>query len=689
MTSTLFGQIGPYAIERPIGQGGMASVFLARDTRTGASVALKVVHLGADEEAREILESERRGADLQQRFSTVSPYVPKVYESGFTDDYFYIAMEFIAGEDLSQTIHRGPLPWARAVGITMQLCEFLDQADRFEADATSRRVLLHNDLKPRNIRVITPIETGDADAIKVLDFGAAKALSLSRKVTRNDFGSTAYLSPECLESGDRDLHSDAWSLGVLLYEMVRGRQPFRADDTRHLEKRIRSRQPPDRIGGECPPALEAVIGKLLAPYPADRYGSPAEIHADLARAKAGADTAALAEGWGSDLGVRPEGQPRGSDAGVRPWGQTLGSDPGVRPGGRTPGDEPATRRTEPERQEPVTRATARELRESTEPVTRRTEAPAAGSTVAAAPPAPPVAIPAPGRRLPRLIRNIAIVLLLALGANEGCVASNANDLADTVPLQNFQGLADLWPQYHALDNRSLLGGMGVSHLKRALTSQTMVLAERVMTNYRTAQPTVRENQWKEASDGLRRAVALAPGNTNMRAALSYCDGQLHRINGEALKARKEPAKAHEEFTEAIVAFREASELRPGWPDPFLGLARAFIYGLEDVDRGADALAQAEKNGHQPSEREATQLADGYRARGEALLRTGQTLKGTPQERDYLTRANVAFHDALERYTTVSNFGNAAANIRETQKRIDRIEERLKELNRFRGWWPWG
>jgi hypothetical protein len=667
MTSTLFGQIGPYAIERPIGQGGMASVFLARDTRTGASVALKVVHLGADEEAREILESERRGADLQQRFSTVSPYVPKVYESGFTDDYFYIAMEFIAGEDLSQTIHRGPLPWARAVGITMQLCEFLDQADRFEADATSRRVLLHNDLKPRNIRVITPIETGDADAIKVLDFGAAKALSLSRKVTRNDFGSTAYLSPECLESGDRDLHSDAWSLGVLLYEMVRGRQPFRADDTRHLEKRIRSRQPPDRIGGECPPALEAVIAKLLAPYPADRYASPAEIHADLARAKAGADTAALAEGWGSDLGVRPEG--------LTPGSVTTGS------------DEPVTRRTEPALDEGVTRPTPRDLRETPEPATRRTEAPQAALT--AVDPAPLIVVPTPRRKVPRLIRNIAIVLLLAMGANEGCVASNANDLAGTVPLQNFQGLADLWPQYQALESRSLLGGMGVSHLQRALTSQTMVLAERVMANYRTAQPTVRENQWKEASDGLRRAVALAPGNTNMRAALSYCDGQLHRINGDALKARKEPAKAHEEFTEAIVAFREASELRPGWPDPFLGLARAFIYGLEDVDRGADALAQAEKNGHQPSEREATQLADGYRARGEALLRTGQTLKGTPQERDYLTRANVAFHDALERYMTVSNFGNAAANIRETQKRIDRIEERLKELNRFRGWWPWG
>ena len=249
------------------------------------------MHLGTDQEAREILESEQRGAELQQRFSALSRFVPKVYDSGFADDHFYIAMEYIAGEDLSQAIHRGRMPWQRAVTITMQLCEFLEDADRFEADATSRRVLLHNDLKPRNIRLT------EGDAIKVLDFGAAKALSLSRKVTRNDFGSTAYLSPECLESGDRDVHTDAWALGVLLYEMVRGRQPYRADDTRRLEHLIRSRQAPESISGYCPPALEAVIAKLLAPYPADRYSSPAEIYADLASAQAGQDTRALAEGW--------------------------------------------------------------------------------------------------------------------------------------------------------------------------------------------------------------------------------------------------------------------------------------------------------------------------------------------------------------------------------------------------------
>ena len=663
MTSTLYGQVGPYAIERPIGQGGMASVFLARDTRTDATVALKLVHTGTDDDAREILEAERRGAELQQRFSAISAYVPQVYETGFAPDYFYIAMEYIAGEDLSHAIHQGPMPWSRAASIAMQICEFLEHADRFETQEGSRRVLLHNDLKPRNIRLMA------GDRIKVLDFGAAKALSLSRKVTRNDFGSTAYLSPECLESGDRDRHSDAWALGVLLYEMVCGRQPFRADDTRLLERRIRSRRPPETMDGCCPPALQAIIARLLAPYPADRYASAAEIRADLARAQAGEPPEAVAQGWPARLHDEPptrRTQPPLDDARGRPADV-----------------EPDTRRTQP----PV----------DADPETRRTN-----GTGASQPDAPDVP-PAPGggasntgapdvqstrslrHRIPKLLRRAAIVIIVALVLNESCVASSANDIADTVPLQDFAGLSELWPRYQSLAGASTFG-WGVSRLESVLTQHTRVLADRVIANYRTPMPTVRENQWKAARDALRRAVALAPRSTELRAALRYCEGHLHRINGEASKERGQEAPAQQEFADALVAFREAAELRPRWPDPFLGLARTFIYGLEDVDRGADALAQAEKFGHQPSERETTQLADGYRARGETLARTAQTLRGMPQERDFLNRAGEAFREALKRYTAVSGFGNAALSIRYTQTRIDRIGQRLDELGK--GGWPW-
>ena len=183
---------------------------------------------------------------------------------------------------------------------------------------------------------------------------------------------------------------------------------------------------------------------------------------------------------------------------------------------------------------------------------------------------------------------------------------------------------------------------------------------------------------------LARAVTLAPGDASLKAALQLLRGTSASHQRRGREGARRAAQAQQEFTEALVAFREAAALRPNWPDPFLGLARTFIYGLEDVDRGADALAQAEKRGHAPGERETTQLADGYRARGETLLRTSQTLKDLPQERDYLTRAADAFREALTRYANVSGFGNAAVNIRDTQKRLDRVEERLAEISRLEG-----
>ena len=86
------------------------------------------------------------------------------------------------------------------------------------------------------------------------------------------------------------------------------------------------------------------------------------------------------------------------------------------------------------------------------------------------------------------------------------------------------------------------------------------------------------------------------------------------------KARRLPAEAQREFADAVAAFREAAELRPDWADPYLGLARTFIYGLEDVERGADALLRAERAGYTPGNREAAQLGDGYRTRADTLLR---------------------------------------------------------------------
>ncbi|MCA1562749.1 MAG: serine/threonine protein kinase, partial [Acidobacteria bacterium] len=267
--TTVFNRVGRYEIHEQIGRGGMAVVFLATDTMTNQRVALKLVSIEADRDGQQVLEAERWGATLQEEFCRESRYVPVVYDHGTYGQYFFIAMEYLEGRNLSEVIGEGPMPADRAAHIATQLCEFLQAADAFERTLDGRKFnrLLHGDLKPRNIRVL------DGDEIKVFDFGIAKALSLSRKVTRNDFGSIAYLSPERLESGEIDALAEFWAVGVLLYEMVSGVQPFRAADTRRLEQRIRARQPPPPLDGACPPGLQAIIAKLLAPVSTDRYST--------------------------------------------------------------------------------------------------------------------------------------------------------------------------------------------------------------------------------------------------------------------------------------------------------------------------------------------------------------------------------------------------------------------------------
>jgi len=627
--TTVFQRIGPYEILEEIGRGGMAAVFLATDTRANRRVALKLVPTGNDREAREILEAECWGAKLQEQFCRASGHVPAVYEHGTEWGYFYIAMEYLEGPTLSEVIAGGPLNSERAAGIGVQLCQFLEAAHGFEVTIDGRplRSLLHGDLKPRNIKVT------EDDRVKVLDFGIAKALSLSRKVTRNDFGSIAYLSPERLESGEIDPQADFWAVGVLLYEMVSGGLPFQAPDTRRLEQRIQSGQPPTTLEGRCTPGLAAVIGKLLAGQPEDRYAAAAAIRDDLERVIAGQETQAEHEGW-----------------------LTRAT------------DQPPTRRTRPpERIE--------------DEVTRRTREPVAAQEITVARQDHLVgrtqpSSSSPGTRISRrpVLRTVLVVIALAIALNEIRVAAAARRLEAGVPTQELDGLAEVWDQYEALSRRSLR--IGVIGLERALAQQTGILSDRVIANYRTALPSVRETQWRLAREALAHAVSAVP-SAERKASLRYCDGHLHRIDGEARKARGKSVEAQQEFTDAVTAFREAAQLRPNWPDPFLGLARTFIYGLEDVDRGADALTQAQRLGYTPGDRETTQLADGYRARAETLARTARTLAGFAQEQEYLTRSAEAYRRALDLYTKVVGFADVARTMRLTQRALDQVEQRIE------------
>jgi len=631
-------RVGPYEIVHEIGRGGMAVVFAATDSRDGRRVALKLVPAGTDQDAQEVLEAERWGAKLQEQFCRISQNVPVVYEHGTEGGYFYIAMEYLDGRNLSEILTAGAMSPGRAVNIAIQLSHFLEAAHGFESTIDGRRLhsLLHGDLKPRNIRVLWP------DTVKVLDFGIAKALSLSRKVTRNDFGSITYVSPERLESGEIDAYADYWAVGVLLYEMLSGVQPFRAPDTRRLELRIRSQRPPDPLGPPCPPALQAIVAKLLAGRPADRYGDARAIREDLERYLSGRTTEAEREGWPA----------AGSVA-------------------NTQHDEPPTARTQP----PAPPAVPAPPAGVDEDATRRTPRVAPASDAAAVSPNHVIfrADPMPQRRGRRYLQGAFALLAFFAVGHELMIAARAERLKADVPAAELDGIGDLWEQYHALGARSLK--LTTSRLGQALTRRTVTLADRIIGNYRTPAPTVREAQWTIAREALEQALAANPGDAQVKGALRYCEGHLHRINGEARKMHNRNVEAQREFTDAVSAFREAAELRPKWPDPFLGLMRTFIYGLEDVDRGEDALKQAQRLGYTAGDRETVSLADGYRSRALTLARTARTVTGTAAEQDYLSRAEDAYRRAIALYSKVPGFADAPRSLRAAQHGLEQVEQR--------------
>ena len=274
---------------------------------------------------------------------------------------------------------------------------------------------------------------------------------------------------------------------------------------------------------------------------------------------------------------------------------------------------------------------------------------------------------------------MTLLVILGVAGNDIWVGVTAAKVAESVRTRELEQLGPSWDRYDDLSRQAYLH-FATTGLRRSLTQRSALLADRVIANYRTSLPTVREAQWQAARDALARAVSAAPDDRQLRAALRYCEGHLHRINGEAKRSRRRLAEAERDLTEAVAAFREAAELRPGWPDPFLGLARTFIYGLQDLDRGADALRQAEHNGYTPGERETVQLADGYRLRGDTLTRNARQLYGMPQESDYLDRAAEAYRQALNLYLSLKDFSTVGPTIRLVQRALDRVEQRISEMS---------
>jgi cytochrome c-type biogenesis protein CcmH/NrfG len=200
----------------------------------------------------------------------------------------------------------------------------------------------------------------------------------------------------------------------------------------------------------------------------------------------------------------------------------------------------------------------------------------------------------------------------------------------------------------------------------------------VIRNYSTGVSGIREAQWEQARTPLVRAARLDPDDSRLRATLRFIEGHLHRIDGDGHTERRQLVLAQREYAEALTAFREAAELRPRWPDPFLGLARTFIASLADLEKGEDAIAQAQRLGRVSLEPETRMLAAGYRKRGDTFAANAAKFAATPQEEPFLTRARASYQRSIELYASLPGVSPAEA-IRASQRGLDRVEERLDQL----------
>src|SRR2546430_2359286 len=262
---------GRYALEREIGRGGMATVWLARDFKHGRAVAVKVLR----PDVASALAAERFLREIGIAARLTHPHIVPVFDSGKADGFLYYVMPYVQGESLRQRLEReAQLPLIEALGIAREVADALDYAHRHG--------VVHRDIKPENIL----LEEGHA---VVADFGVARAIAAAapgEALTEAGLaiGTLHYMSPE-QAAGERDVdgRADTYALGCVLYEMIAGVPPFQGDTAEGVlrQQLIETPRPLSAFRGEVPDAVEAAVSKALAKEPADRWRSGTEFLAAM------------------------------------------------------------------------------------------------------------------------------------------------------------------------------------------------------------------------------------------------------------------------------------------------------------------------------------------------------------------------------------------------------------------------
>ena len=266
-------QVGKYEVQKHLGKGATGTVYLAKDTFTGKEVALKTIE-------PEVFHDPEFGTVYRSQFLNEAslagklrhPHIVSILDAVVSEESGHIAMELVMGGDLSKHVTAGKLlPIADVLQIGFKCCGALEYA--------FKEGIVHRDIKPANIMIAEGTE------VKIADFGAA-FLKKSQVVQTAAMGSPYYMSPEQIQGKEVNFHSDMYSLGVVLYELLTGGRPFGGANIETLvQKIIQEDAPaPSKLRADLPKPLDGLVLRALKKDPKQRYATWAEFALELSKA---------------------------------------------------------------------------------------------------------------------------------------------------------------------------------------------------------------------------------------------------------------------------------------------------------------------------------------------------------------------------------------------------------------------
>ena len=607
-----------FQIRRPLGQGGMADVYLAQDVEQGREVALKIFRQGAA--APQAQESELQGARIQRLLAQSVSEVPTVYELGFHEGVAWISMEVVQGLELSQILAHSPLGEAQAVRLGKSLGSLLDRMHHFRSHLDGREVLgvVHGDLKPENIRI-------ERQRLRLLDFGSAVALYPGQQ-NRSLEASTAYYVPPEFRSGDEvDAGLDLWAAAVIVYQMVCGRLPFPGVERVDVLRSIRSGPARDFAAG-CSEPMRRFLRAALHRDPRRRPRDAREFVSRLAQTQAGG----------------PQGLPTRPLTNEDLYSECLAL------------QHPSGLPTAPA--EEATDASA-----LPPPVWPKVPRPPKPATVVSKPvPEGDTSTSGAGKRTwswrgtgrGQLAAGLLILFLLSqIAVFAGAtILESRMEQSDGDPLES-------WGTYRVLSSFSL-GDLPLAPVQNEIVSGLRGRVDALLGDLRL--PKVGDDlshaRWLEACEYLSALRSVRPGSVRDRARLQYCHAAADYVSATAgldLEVASVPPQTIEQILDGL---QRAAITDPSWPLPHVAMAQVHTLLAFDFDQVTRLLEQAKSLGHTPTSEDTAVEGVAFGKACEVGYREAQDVRGTSGEGAALRQVQTLCQEALARLSTGGTSG---------------------------------